>query len=266
MAHPFVLISGPCLIESEEMLERVAAHLGSLLATRDIDFYLKGSFLKANRTSITSATTIGEETALELLGTVARRHGMKALTDIHTVEQVDLASRWVDAVQIPAFLSRQTDLLVAAGHSGKAVNIKKGQFMAPDDMKHAVEKVRSGGGEVVWVCERGTTFGYHDLVVDMRGLVQMRSIGVPVIFDATHSTQRPSIGVESSGDSSLAIPLARGAAAVGIDGLFFETHPNPQGALSDKATQIPLEGAGAMIEQVLAVHDLNRSLGRQEAS
>ena len=242
------------------MLEEVASHLVRAVDTTRVDLYLKGSFVKANRTSISSPTTIGYERALRTLRDTAERHAIRSLTDVHTIADITLASRYVDVLQIPAFLSRQTDLLVAAGDSGLPVNIKKGQFMAPEDMKYAVEKVRHGGGEEVWVCERGTTFGYHDLVVDMRGLVEMREFGVPVIFDATHSTQQPSSGKTSGGDSRLALPLARGAAAVGIDGLFFETHPDPTRALSDQATQVPLSDSGRMINQVLACHQVQVTL------
>lgn len=256
MAAPFILISGPCLIESEEMLDEVASYLSSRIDFSEVDLYLKGSFVKANRTSISSPTTIGHERALATLRDTADRYHVKSLTDVHTIADVALAAEYVDVLQIPAFLSRQTDLLVAVGQSGKGVNIKKGQFMAPEDMVYAVEKVRHGGGELVWVCERGTTFGYHDLVVDMRGLVRMREIGVPVIFDATHSTQQPSSGEVTGGDASLALPLARGAAAVGIDGIFFETHPAPFDALSDSATQIPLASSDEFFKQVLACHRL----------
>ena len=259
MATPFLLVSGPCLIESEEMLDSVAAELKSSVENLNVELYLKGSFVKANRTSIDSPTTIGEKVALKFLREAGERYGLKTLTDVHNVEDVAVASDFVDALQIPAFLSRQTDLLVAAGSSAATVNIKKGQFMAPDDISHAVEKVRRGGCEDVWVCERGTSFGYHDLVVDMRGLVQMRALGVPVLFDATHSTQRPSVGKTSGGDSSLAFPLARAAAAVGVDGLFFETHPNPSTALSDSATQIPMSQASTMIGDVLRHHELERT-------
>ena len=259
MATPFILISGPCLIESEQMLDEVAAALSHVVRNLDVELYLKGSFVKANRTSIDSPTTIGKERALAILMETGERYGLKTLTDVYSVEDVATASKFVDVLQIPAFLSRQTDLLVAAGSSGATVNIKKGQFMAPDDLSYAVEKVHRGGGDTVWVCERGTTFGYQDLVVDMRGLVQMRELGVPVIFDATHSTQQPSLGKTSGGNASLAFPLARGAAAVGVDGLFFETHPDPSTALSDSATQIPLAQSSEMIVDVLHHHEIQRA-------
>lgn len=260
MTGRFTVFAGPCLIESREMIFEVAERLAQLSRSTEIDLFLKGSFVKANRTSIDSPTTIGPGRALALLAEAGAAFGLRTITDVHSVEDVRMAAAWVDILQIPAFLCRQTELLVAAGETGRGVNIKKGQFVAPEDMVYAVEKVRRGGAEEIYVCERGTTFGYHDLVVDMRGLVRMRSIGVPVIFDATHSTQQPSIAGVSGGDRSLSFPLARAAAAVGIDGLFFETHPEPSEALSDSATQIPLEEAGRMVREVLAHHELQQNL------
>lgn len=259
MAERFTLFAGPCLVESQGMILEVARHLVSIVDAAEVDLVLKGSYRKANRTSIDAATSIGERDALRYLRDAGRECGIRTITDVHSVAEVDMACEYVDLLQIPAFLCRQTDLLLAAGRSGAGVNIKKGQFMAPEDMSYAVEKVRRGGADEVYVCERGTTFGYHNLVVDMRGLLRMREAGARVIFDATHSTQKPSVDGVSGGESSMALPLARAAAAVGIDGLFFETHPDPSRALSDAATQIPLAQADAFIRQVLAHHRLSRS-------
>ena len=256
----FFFIAGPCLVEGEDMIMETARHLAGFSRELDVPLILKGSFKKANRTSDTSPMTIGERTALELLSAAGREHGLMTLTDIHTEQDAALAAEYVDVLQIPAFLCRQTELIRAAAATGKAVNIKKGQFLAPEDMVHPVRKAQRAGADCVMVCERGTTFGYHNLVVDMRGLVQMREFGVPVIFDATHSTQRPSAGDVSGGDRALALPLARAALAVGVNGVFFETHPDPQAALSDAATQIPLAEAREFMRQCKAVHALQKSL------
>lgn len=242
------------------MIGQTAERLARIGADLNVPVVLKGSFKKANRTSYASPTTIGEEDALRLLQRAGEANGLSTLTDVHTEEDVALAARYVDVLQIPAFLCRQTDLIQAAARTGKWVNIKKGQFMAPEDMSHAVEKARAAGGTIVMVCERGTTFGYHNLVVDMRGLIVMRESGAPVVFDATHSTQRPSAGAVSGGDRDFALPLARAAVAVGVNGVFFETHPQPERALSDAATQIPLEQAEDFMRQCLAVNQLRRSL------
>lgn len=257
MDRPF-FIAGPCLIEGEEMLDAVAARLSAIGSSLDLRIILKGSFRKANRTSITSTTSIGDLTALRILADCGARHGLPTLTDIHTTDDASLAAPFVDYLQIPAFLSRQTDLILAAAATGKGLNIKKAQFSAPEDMIHVVEKARIGGAREIFLCERGTSFGYHDLVVDMRGLIIMRDAGVPVVYDATHSVQRPSVGKESGGDRALAIPLARAAAAVGIDGIFFETHPDPDNAASDRATQLPIDDAAAMIRSVLAIDEARR--------
>ncbi|MCB0711153.1 MAG: 3-deoxy-8-phosphooctulonate synthase [Ignavibacteriae bacterium] len=257
----FFFIAGPCLVEGEEMMGRVAEHLSSIARRLNVQLILKGSFKKANRTSLHSTVTIGEEAALKILAEAGRTYSLPTLTDIHTEEDALNAAKYVDVLQIPAFLSRQTDLLLAAGQTGKAVNIKKGQFMAPEDIGYAVEKVQSvsGGGDVM-VCERGVSFGYHNLVVDMRGLIRMRQFGVPVIFDATHSTQQPSLGTSSGGERQFALPLARAATAVGVNALFFETHPDPANALSDGATQIPLDEAAEFMRQVVLFHQLQSEL------
>jgi len=256
----FFVIAGPCLVEGEEMLRTTAERLAGIGRTLDVPIILKGSFKKANRTSNDSPMTIGEREALGLLSAAGNEFGLPTLTDIHTESDAATAAEFVDVLQIPAFLCRQTELIRAAAETGKWVNIKKGQFLAPEDMAYAVGKARAAGSDRVMVCERGTTFGYHNLVVDMRSLLIMRGIGVPVVFDATHSTQRPSAGTVSGGDREYALPLARAAAAIGIDGLFFETHPDPASAMSDAATQIPLQEAEEFIRQTLAFTNVRRNL------
>jgi 2-dehydro-3-deoxyphosphooctonate aldolase (KDO 8-P synthase) len=192
--------------------------------------------------------------ALGILAQVKSKVGVPILTDVHDNDEISLAAEVADVIQVPAFLSRQTGLIRAAARSGRAVNVKKGQFLAPDDMAQVVEKLTSAGCERILLTERGTTFGYHDLVVDMRGLVIMRELGWPVVFDATHSLQRPG-GVESGGERRFAFPLMRAAVACGVDGLFFETHPDPASARSDAATQLPLEEAAAFLDDALRVRE-----------
>lgn len=249
-----IVIAGPCLAESKEVVEEVSERLVEITKKLPVTFYFKASYKKANRTSGASFQGIGDETALQLLSDVRNKWNVPVLTDIHEVKDVELVSPYVDVLQIPAFLCRQTDLLVAAGKSGKIVNIKKGQFLAPEAMKYAVEKVQSGGSASTWVTERGTTFGYHDLVVDFRSLVIMKELNVPVIYDATHSVQAPSISNQSGGNPQYIRALAKAATAVGIDGIFFETHPNPAKAKSDAATQMPLENAENFLNEILELH------------
>ena len=249
------VIAGPCVVESWEMLDETANALKIICDGLGVDLYFKSSYRKANRTSLTSFTGIGDEVALGMLSEIRKKYNMPVLTDIHNPTEASLAAKYVDVLQIPAFLSRQTDLLISAAKTGKIINIKKAQFMAPEDMKKAIEKVRSTGNEKIWLTERGTFFGYHDLVVDFRSLVTMRSYGFPVVFDATHSVQRPSVGDQSGGQPQFISALARAAAATGIDGIFFETHPNPSIAKSDAATQLPLEKAGEFIEMVVKINN-----------
>jgi 2-dehydro-3-deoxyphosphooctonate aldolase (KDO 8-P synthase) len=246
-----IIIAGPCLVESRDVIMRVAETLATITRDMPVDLFLKGSYRKANRTSAGSFQGIGDESALKLLQEAGAMIGAPTLTDIHADSEAALAAPFVDVLQIPAFLSRQTSLLEAAAATGRIVNIKKAQFMAPDDMAKAAEKVVSAGGQRVWLTERGTTFGYHDLVVDFRSLVVMRQSGHPVIFDATHSVQQPSIGAQSGGKREFIPALARAAAAVGIDGIFFETHPDPANAKSDAATQLPLLEAESFLRTVL---------------
>ncbi len=257
-----VLIAGPCVIENRDMVIDTISRLKSLCSEFNLAFIFKASYRKANRTSLDGFTGIGDAEALAILSEVRESFSVPVVTDVHSVPEVESAAEVVDIVQIPAFLCRQTDLLVAAGRTGKAVNIKKGQFMAPDDMGHAVEKVVSTGNERVLLTERGASFGYHDLVVDMRSLVIMRKFGYPVVFDATHSVQLPGAGRQSGGAPEFILPLARAAAAVGVDGFFAETHPNPTIALSDAATQLPLDRMDDFLRQVLAIDTMRRSLHR----
>lgn len=251
---PFI-VAGPCVVESYELLDEVAETLLSICKRFGVKYYFKASYKKANRTSVNSFTGIGDDTALEYLTTIRDKYLVPVLTDVHSVNEVTLASQYVDILQIPAFLARQTELLKSAGNTGKIVNIKKAQFMAAPDMLKAAEKVASTGNNNIWLTERGTFFGYNNLVVDFRSLVTMRKFGYPVVFDATHSVQQPSIGSQSGGQPEFIPPLARAAAAVGIDGLFFETHPTPSRAKSDSATQLPLKDAENLIEQILEINE-----------
>lgn len=233
------------------MLMQVAEQLARICRDLPVDLVLKGSYRKANRTSASSFQGIGDLEALSYLREAGAMIGAPVLTDIHADHEATMAAEYVDVLQIPAFLSRQTSLLEAAAATGRTVNIKKAQFMAPDDMAKAAAKVTSAGNPSVWLTERGTSFGYHDLVVDYRSLVVMAQTGHPVIFDATHSVQRPSVGAQSGGNREYIPALARAAAAAGIDGLFFETHPDPANAKSDAATQLPLHEAEEFVKMVL---------------
>ncbi len=257
-----ILIAGPCVIESRENVFKIAKELKEFSEDCTIDFYFKASFDKANRTSIDSFRGPGMDEGLKILEEVKNEFGYKILTDIHESSQAEPVSKVADVLQIPAFLCRQTDLLVAAAKTPSIVNIKKGQFLAPQAMEHSVKKVlktRGYDGEVsydvskkygVWLTERGSSFGYGNLVVDMRSLVIMREFA-PVIFDATHSVQMPASGSASSGgDSSFVAPLARAAGAVGVDGFFFETHFNPAIALSDGPNMIKIEELKALVDTI----------------
>ncbi len=256
-----LFIAGPCVVESEAVVFTIAEHLATLRQRYNFELIFKASYRKANRTSIRSFVGIDRRAALEILARTREQFALPVLTDIHESWEADDVAAYVDALQIPAFLCRQTDLLVAAGKTGKIINIKKGQFAAPEDMAKAVEKVHTTGNHRVMVTERGTTFGYHDLVVDMRSLVRMRTTGARVIYDATHSLQQPSIGEQSGGLRSLIPHIARAAVAVGVDGVFFETHPDPTVAQSDAATQLPLRYAERFVEQMLEIDALVRTRG-----
>lgn len=237
---PFVLIAGPCVIESESVVMHTAEQIKIITDELNIPYIFKSSYKKANRTSLKSFSGLGIDKALKILEKVKNEFELPLLTDVHTEQEISDVSGIVDVIQIPAFLCRQTDLLIAAGKSGKVVNVKKGQFLAPEDMKHVAEKVETTGNKNILLTERGTSFGYHNLVVDMRGLEIMKDFGYPVIMDATHAVQIPSQGGISGGEPRFILTLAKAAAAVGIDGLFFEVHPEPAKALSDAASQLPL--------------------------
>lgn len=241
-------IMGPCVIESEQMAMDVADELAGIKRKLGITIFFKSSFDKANRTSVDSFRGPGLVKGLEILGTIGEKTGLPVVSDIHTPDQADFAAQVLDVIQIPAFLSRQTDMLLAAGKTGRAVNVKKGQFQSPEDMKHALKKVVGTGNSRIFLTERGTCFGYGDLVVDMRSIVRMGRFGYPVIFDATHSAQFPGRGEGcSGGDRSLAPPLARAAVAAGADGIFMEVHPDPDHALCDGPNSLALK----QVESVL---------------
>ncbi len=250
-AGRLAVVAGPCVLESLELGLEVAERAKNICAGLGFGFVFKSSFDKANRTSITSYRGPGIEQGLEWLGKIREQVGVPVLTDIHEPSQAAVAARTVDVLQIPAFLCRQTDLLVAAAMTGKALNIKKAQFMAPEDMAAVISKCREAGNGKVILCERGTSFGYHQLVVDMRSLPAMRSLGVPVMFDATHSVQTPGgKGTTSGGDRRFVLPLARAAVAVGVDALFLEIHPDPDKAKSDGPNMVPLDSLPFFLEQI----------------
>ncbi|NTW49833.1 MAG: 3-deoxy-8-phosphooctulonate synthase [Chlorobiales bacterium] len=259
-----LIIAGPCVVENREMIMNTAKQLKAAAARADVDLIFKASYRKANRTSAESFTGIGNQEALEILADVREKYGLPILTDIHSPEEAELAARYTDVLQIPAFLSRQTELLQAAGKTGRVVNIKKGQFMAPGDMGLAAEKVAATGNKKIMLTERGASFGYHNLVVDFRGLPQMAAFGYPVIFDATHSVQLPSAGNGvSSGDRKYILPLARAAVAVGVTGVFMEVHPNPAEAKSDAATQLPLSRFGRLVKDLKALFELSKTFEKE---
>lgn len=259
-----VLAAGPCVLESREMALDIAIRVSEICGRLEIPYIFKASFDKANRTSIHSFRGPGLDTGLEWLSGIKDRVGCPVLTDIHLPEQAAKAAGVVDILQIPAFLCRQTDLVVAAAETGRVVNIKKGQFLAPFDMVQAVSKCLEAGNEKVILCERGSTFGYGQLVVDMRSLAIMRSLGYPVMFDATHSVQMPGAqGTSSGGDRRFVPVLARAAAAAGIDALFVETHPDPDSAKSDGPNMVALDSLEPLLERVLAVHRAVSGRGKE---
>jgi 2-dehydro-3-deoxyphosphooctonate aldolase (KDO 8-P synthase) len=258
--RPLVLIGGPCAIESEKHALLTAERLAAIAADRGVPFVYKSSYDKANRLSADGYRGPGLVEGLRILRAVKERLGVPVLSDVHQVSEVGPAAEVLDVLQIPAFLCRQTDLLLAAAATGKPVNVKKGQFMAPDDMRNVVAKARRAGEGGVILTERGTSFGYHNLVVDMRGLVQMRELGVPVVFDATHSVQLPGAGGTRSGGERRYVPaLARAAAAVGIDGLFMEMHEDPDRTLpdgrplSDGPNMLRIDDLPRLLDEVLAI-------------
>ena len=256
----FFLLAGPCVIEGEEMAMRIAERIVAMTADRGIPYVFKGSYRKANRSRVDSFTGIGDENALRVLRRVRETFNIPVVTDIHSAEEAEMAAEYVDILQIPAFLCRQTDLLVAAAKTGRIVNIKKGQFLSPMAMKFAAEKVVSEGGEGrVMLTERGTTFGYQDLVVDFRSIPQMRSFGYPVVMDITHSLQQPnpSAGV-TGGMPEMIGTMAKAAIAVGADGLFIETHENPAEAKSDGANMLRLDLLEGLLDRLLRLSEAVR--------
>ena len=257
LQHPLFLIAGPCVIESRELAVEVAGRLKELCAGLGIPFIFKSSYDKANRSSGTSYRGLGMEKGLEILADVKKTIGVPVLTDVHDVSEIDAVAAVVDVLQTPAFLCRQTDFIQAVAASGKPANIKKGQFLAPHDMQHVVAKAKeaSNGADTIMVCERGASFGYNNLVSDMRSLAILRETGCPVVYDATHSVQLPGGQGASSGGQREFVPvLARAAVAVGIAGLFMETHPNPEKALSDGPNSWPL---GKMKDLLATLRDID---------
>ncbi len=250
----FFLIAGPCAIEGEEMSFEIATEVHRICSRLGIPYIFKGSYRKANRSKKDSFTGIGDEKALEILQAVGRHFDIPVTTDIHTDAEAAAAAAYVDILQIPAFLCRQTSLLEAAAHTGKVVNIKKGQFVSPESMRFAMEKVESEGNDKVLLTERGTTFGYQDLVVDFRGIPVMQDFGATVVLDCTHSLQQPnqSSGV-TGGRPALIETIARAGVAVGVDGLFIETHPRPAEAKSDGANMLPLDKLEPLLEKLVRI-------------
>lgn len=254
--QPLLLIGGPCALESEELARKVAGTMQEICGRLGLSYVFKASFDKANRTSIDSYRGPGLQEGLSILARIRRELQVPVISDIHDVTQVEAAAEVLDIIQIPAFLCRQTDLLTAAARTGRPVNVKKGQFVSPWDMQNAVGKIRGVGGEKVMLVERGASFGYNNLVVDMRSLMVMRSFGCPVIFDATHSVQLPGgAGASSGGQREFIAPLARAAMAVGIDGLFMEIHPEPEKALCDGPNSMPLDRMEELLRQLLRIRE-----------
>ncbi len=255
--HPLVLIAGPCVIESERQVLDSAAYLTAMTRSLAMPFIFKSSYDKANRTSLQAYRGPGFKKGLAILKKVKEKFNIPILVDVHQIEEIKDAAAVADVLQIPAFLCRQTDLVLAAARTGRVINIKKGQFLAPWDVENIVRKVESTGNQKIVLTERGTSFGYNNLVTDMRSLVIMRKTGYPVIFDATHSVQLPGgKGDRSSGQSEYIPALARAAAAVGIEGLFLEVHRQPAKALSDGANMLPLQSVKKLLQEVIAIDEL----------
>jgi 2-dehydro-3-deoxyphosphooctonate aldolase (KDO 8-P synthase) len=248
----FFLIAGPCVVENEEVLNTIAQQVSGICKKFRIPFVFKSSYRKANRTSGDSFTGIGDIPALELLASVGKKFGLRLVSDIHSSEEAVMAAKYLDMLQIPAFLCRQTDLLVAAAKTGKFVNVKKGQFVSGEAMKFAVDKIRNAGNDNILLTERGTTFGYNDLVVDMRNIPAMKTHGVPVVMDVTHSLQKPNLGSGvTGGDPGMIETIAKSAIAAGADGLFIETHPDPANAKSDGANMLSLDKMETLLEKLV---------------
>jgi 2-dehydro-3-deoxyphosphooctonate aldolase (KDO 8-P synthase) len=250
----FFLLAGPCVVESEELIMEVAEKVSGICKRLGIPYVFKSSYRKANRTSGTSFTGLGDEVAMKMLQNTGKKYSLPIVTDIHSPEEARIAANYVDILQIPAFLCRQTDLLIAAAETGKIVNVKKGQFVSGEAMKFAVDKIKKAGNEKVMLTERGTTFGYQDLVVDYRNIPAMKAHGVPVVMDVTHALQQPNqtSGV-TGGNPQLIGTIAKAAIATGADGLFIETHPNPSKALSDGANMLQLDLLEGLLEQLIKI-------------
>ena len=252
-------IIGPCVIEDENFTWKIAKKLVELSDKLHFPLIFKASYDKANRTSIDSFRGPGAKDGCKILGQIGKELGVPVTTDVHTVEEIEIASEFIDFIQIPAFLCRQTDLIISAGRSGRPVNVKKGQFLSPTDIAPIASKLESTGCKEYLFTERGSTFGYNNLVADMRSLFWIRDQGYRVIFDATHSVQRPGgLGDKSSGDGYLAPVLARAAIATGCDGVFIETHPDPKDAKSDGPNQVPLDKIESLIKKLMAIHTISR--------
>jgi 2-dehydro-3-deoxyphosphooctonate aldolase (KDO 8-P synthase) len=258
--HPLLLIAGPDVVEGEDHLLKMAESLQEIAASRPVSFVFKASFDKANRTSVSSFRGPGMEAGLELLAKVKARTGVAITTDFHTPDQAEPVAGVADILQVPAFLCRQTDMLIAAGNTGKLINVKKGQFLAPWDARHIVEKVRSTGNQNIMLTERGSTVGYNNLSVDFRSLARMRSFGVPVCFDATHAVQLPGgQGGSSGGEREFVEQLARAAVAIGVDALFFEVHDDPDNAPCDGPNMLELHRFPEILDRILEIDALTRS-------
>lgn len=257
----FFLLAGPCAIESEKMAMEIAEKIVAISERLKIPYIFKGSYRKANRSRLDSFTGIGDEKALKILGKVKETFHIPVVTDIHTAEEAAMAAEFVDVLQIPAFLCRQTDILVAAAKTGKVVNIKKGQFLSADAMQFAITKVQESGNPNIMLTERGTTFGYQDLIVDYRGIPEMKKMGVPVVLDITHSLQQPnqSSGV-TGGKPELIETIARAGIAVGVDGIFIETHPNPANAKSDGANMLHLNNLEPLLSKLVLLKQVTNTL------
>ena len=255
--NSLVLIAGPCVVEGREITFRTASQIQKIAKKHNVSVIFKASYKKANRTSGNSFASLGMDESLKILSEIKKELGIPILTDVHGELEAASVAEVVDVLQVPAFLCRQTELLHAVGRTGKPVNVKKGQFLAPEDMQHAAEKIKAVGNNNIMFTERGASFGYHNLVVDMRSLVIMRSLGYPVILDATHSIQLPSGAKNhSSWQPEFILPIARAGVAVGIDGLFIETHPDPSRALSDAGSQLKLDQLEELVRQVIAIDHL----------
>jgi len=258
MPHNLIFIAGPCVIEDEKFTFEIASYLKKVTSRYPVDFIFKASFDKANRTSIKSFRGPGIKKGIKILKGIKDKVGVKILSDVHCKNDVDKVKDVLDIIQIPAFLSRQTDLIIQAAKTKKTINIKKAQFMSPYDIKYVVEKINANGNNNIIITERGSCFGYNNLVVDFRSFLIMRKLGYPVIFDATHSVQKPSLGAVSGGDREFVFSLSKAAVACGADGLFLEVHPHPSKALSDSATSYPLGSIEKLIKKIVEIREVLR--------